>query len=45
MEHMGKETTHRLTLPREALPTRPSSFRLLAMASPYWMLVGNLVSP
>jgi hypothetical protein len=41
MEHIGKATTYRLTLPREVLPTRPSSFRLLAMAFPYWMLVGS----
>src|SRR5262249_23450536 len=31
----------RLTMPRDALPTRPSSCRLLAMASPHWMLVGG----
>ena len=30
-----------LTMPRDALPTRLSSFRLLAMASPHWMLIGN----
>jgi transcriptional regulator with XRE-family HTH domain len=30
-----------LTIPREARPARLSSFRLLAMASPHWMLVGS----
>jgi hypothetical protein len=30
-----KKRPHRLTMPRDALPTRPSSFRLLAMASPH----------
>ena len=29
---------HRSLVPREARPTRRSSFRLLAMASPYWMI-------
>jgi hypothetical protein len=28
-------------MPRDALPTRLSSFRLLVMASPPWMLIGN----
>ena len=32
---------HRLTMPREAMPARLSSFRLLAMASPPWMLIGS----
>ena len=32
---------HRLPLPREAMPARLSYFRLLAMASPHWMLVGS----
>src|SRR6266705_409480 len=32
---------NRLTMPRDALPARLSSFRLLAMASPHWMLVGS----
>jgi hypothetical protein len=36
-----KKRPHRLTIPRDALPTRPSSFRLLVMASPHWMLVGS----
>ena len=30
-----------LTIPRDAMPTRLSSFRLLAMASPHWLLVRN----
>src|SRR6266568_2159697 len=30
-----KKRPHRLTIPRDALPTRPSYFRLLAMASPH----------
>jgi hypothetical protein len=29
-----EKQSNRLTIPRDALPTRPSSFRLLAMASP-----------
>src|SRR5712691_6146371 len=29
---------HRSLVPREAMPRRRSSFRLLAMASPYWMI-------
>src|SRR5713101_6089967 len=29
---------HRSLVPRDARPTRRSSFRLLAMASPYWMI-------
>ena len=29
---------HRSLVPRDAMPTRRSSFRLLAMASPYWMI-------
>src|SRR2546426_614827 len=29
---------HRSFVPREAMPTRRSSFRLLARASPYWMI-------
>ena len=32
---------HRLTIPRDALPARLSSFRLLAMASQHWLLVGS----
>jgi hypothetical protein len=36
-----EQRLHRLTIPRDALPARLSSFRLLAMASPDWMLVGN----
>jgi hypothetical protein len=36
-----KKRPHRLTIPRDALPTRPSSFRLLAMASLHWMLIGS----
>src|SRR5215813_9134564 len=36
-----KQWPHRLTMPRDAWPTRPSDFRLLAMASPHWMLVGS----
>ena len=36
-----KKRPNRLTKPRDALPTRPSYFRLLAMASPHWMLVGS----
>jgi hypothetical protein len=32
---------NRLTIPRDALLARLSSFRLLAIASSYWMLVGN----
>src|SRR5439155_19121105 len=32
---------HRLIMPRDAMPARLSSFRLLAMASPHWMLVGS----
>ena len=36
-----KKRPQRLTIPRDALPTRPSYFRLLAMASPHWMLVGS----
>src|SRR5436190_23574221 len=32
---------NRLTIPRDAMPARLSSFRLLAMASPHWMLVGS----
>src|SRR5882672_12691300 len=30
-----------LTIPRDALPARLSYFRLLAMASPHWLLVGS----
>src|SRR6266436_10124940 len=30
---------NRLTIPRDAIPGRLSYFRLLAMASPHWMLV------
>src|SRR6266566_3829210 len=29
---------HRSLVPRDAMPTRQSSFRLLAMASPYWII-------
>ena len=29
------------TMPRDAMPALLSSFRLLTMASPHWMLVGN----
>jgi hypothetical protein len=32
---------HRLIMPREAMPARLSSFCLLAMLSPHWMLIGN----
>ena len=32
---------HRCTVPRDAMPTRRSSFRLLAIASPYWMIYGS----
>src|SRR4249919_2885044 len=32
---------NRLTIPRDALLARLSSFRLLAIASSYWMLVGS----
>src|SRR5229473_3685931 len=32
---------NRLTIPRDAMPARLSYFRLLAMASPHWMLVGS----
>jgi hypothetical protein len=35
----GEKRPHRLTMPREAMPARLSSFRLLAMASPHWMPV------
>src|SRR5439155_4174933 len=31
----------RSLVPREAMPRRRSSFRLLAMASPYWMIYTN----
>ena len=34
-----EQRPHRLTMPHEAMPARLSSFRLLDMASPYWMLV------
>jgi len=36
-----EKRSHRLTMPREALPRRRSSFRLLAMASPYWRIYVN----
>src|SRR5215468_4662209 len=36
-----EQRPHRLTMPRDALPTCLSSFRLLAMASPPWMLVAS----
>src|SRR2546430_5019136 len=36
-----EQRPNRLTIPRDALLARLSSFRLLAIASPYWMLVGN----
>jgi hypothetical protein len=32
---------HRCIVPRDAMPTRRSSFRLLGMASPHWLLVGS----
>src|SRR2546428_1179697 len=32
---------HRSLVPRDARPTRRSSFRLLVMASPYWMIYGR----
>jgi len=32
---------HRSLVPRDAMPRRRSSFRLLAMASPYWMIYVN----
>ena len=32
--HTGGETTQSLHIPRDAIPTRVSSFRLLSMASP-----------
>src|SRR5215468_8855651 len=32
---------HRLTMPRDAMPTCLPFFRLLAMASPYWIRVGS----
>src|SRR5713101_8147556 len=32
---------NRLTMPCDAMPARLSYFRLLAMASPHWMLVGS----
>jgi hypothetical protein len=32
---------HRLTMPRDEMPARLSSFRLLAMASAHWMRVGT----
>src|SRR5215475_833813 len=32
---------HRLTIPRDAMLALLSSFRLLAMASPHWRLVGS----
>jgi len=32
---------NRLTIPRDAIPARLSYFRLLAMASPHWMLVAS----
>src|SRR5262245_15707141 len=32
---------HRSPYPLDAMPTRRPSFRLLAMASPYWMLVSS----
>jgi hypothetical protein len=32
---------HRSRVPRDARPRRRSSFRLLAMASPYWMMYVN----
>src|SRR6266436_4610539 len=37
----GAKRPHRLIIPRDAMPARLSSFRLLAMASPHWMLVGS----
>ncbi len=36
-----EQRPHRLTMPRDALPARLSSLRLLAMASPHGMLVGS----
>src|SRR2546422_7566863 len=32
---------HRSRVPRDARPRRRSSFRLLAMASPYWMIYAS----
>src|SRR5712664_1035879 len=36
-----EQRPNRLTMPRDALLARLSDFRLLAMASPHWMLVGS----
>jgi hypothetical protein len=36
-----EQRSHHLAMPRDALPTRLSSFRLLAIASAHWMLVGS----
>ena len=36
--HTGGETTHRLTIPRDARPARLSYFRLLTIASQHWMI-------
>jgi len=36
-----KKRPNRFTIPRGAMPARLSSFRLLAMASRHWMLVGS----
>ena len=36
-----EQRPNHLTTPRDAMPTRLSYFRLLAMASPCWMFVRN----
>ncbi len=36
-----EQRPHHLTIPRDAMPTRLPSFRLLAMASPRWMFFVN----
>src|SRR3989442_14250445 len=40
--HIREEQRHHRSLvPRDAMPRRQSSFRLLGMASPYWMIYVN----
>jgi hypothetical protein len=39
--HGAQKQPNRFTVPRDAMPAWLSSFRLLAMASPNWMLVGT----
>ena len=39
--YRSRNDPHRLPMPRDALPTRLSSFRLLVMASPHLALVGS----